>query len=220
MENLNKTENAGAENQQSVQEQQVAEQKAKAPENIDYKAEWEKSQELLKDKDKSLAKAEYALRHKKNPPADVVDETINTDEELDKPLTKRELNGILRERETSLTRNLGKQSVEAFVRQNTKDEYEAKLALHYYENVLTPSGDVQEDALNAIALANRRRLASHNNEVKLNQESKDNRSVATGAGQKPNQPETEQLSPEAQKILNSPLGRKYPEIGRRLQNKA
>lgn len=99
-----------------------------------------------------------------------------------KALTSEEVQKLIEEKTVDLERRLMRDRVISLIEQKTSSPEEKELALFKYDHYIIPTGNIEEDVENAIALVNWKRLKSEINEVRTSVNSKESRSQDSGAG--------------------------------------
>lgn len=132
------------------------------PSNLDYEAIAKAERERADRAEIALAGSAFKGRNAKRKEKDDVEEVdVSDDEELDKPVTRRELAQRDQRIEKSATRNIAL----SIARANTSTEAEAQAGLQFWDTRVIPTGNLEEDVLFALAGINRKRTVSKTVEV-------------------------------------------------------
>lgn len=150
-----------------------------SPATTDYKAELEKAQQIILDKDKELKQARFTLT-KKNI-EDKKSKVFKEDEdESETPDEDQVIKSIVKQ-ELSKTRS------EDYLAKHSNNADEIALAKFHLENTINPSGNPEVDALAALSVANQSTLRKQNDELKtalINRNNIGATSSASGGGNK------------------------------------
>lgn len=112
-----------------------------------------------------------------------------------------DLREFVLEQNERLREEITRSRISELVSRYTRNENEAKLAKYHLENSLKPSGDLDADVKNAVALANRSRIQNELEEVKRSYASKDSTSNYSGGGQRPKVKQKIKLSEKDKRII-------------------
>lgn len=168
---------------------------------IDYKAIIEKektaSEEAFKKREERREKQREAALA-----ANGGSQEESTDEDMDKPLTRRELDAYFAERDQQQTKAAQDNAVKAIIDANTSSTEEAEAAFLMYQNRVVPTGDPQQDAMFAIGGLNAKRMKQITEEVKRANKSKENTNISVSSPQQTEagRPETKISSADANAI--------------------
>jgi len=146
---------------EGTSEEETTEEEAREDpsQEIDYKAEDETERNRAEGERK---KAEDAYKERE---AKREDEEATDEGDDDKPLTRREMQSLIRaERQNTLKEVQESRAIE-IARANTSSEEEAQAALTYWRTRVVPTGDLQEDVLFALGGLNRKRIVAQNAEL-------------------------------------------------------
>lgn len=185
MENDNQQQQADAE----AEKLKKAEEEKKASENIDYKAELERTK-------KQLGQAEHTILKLKS-------EKDKEIEEEDDTVEKETVEEVAKKEARKYFVNLSKQQAENTARSLSTNDDEFNLIMFHYENSLIPTGNIEEDIKTAKLLANRKRIDKDIEQLKRANFSKETRGIDGGEGgqKQPIDGEEPQLSDQDKKIL-------------------
>lgn len=163
-------EEAEAERQANLSpEEKEAEAKAKLEKNIDYEAEAKREKERADKAEATLAEKAFKSRKDKR-------EEPESDDEEDKPLSRRELLGVLEERDKHTTKIIQESTALEIARKHTSSEVEAQAALLFWKNRVVPTGNLEEDVKFAVGGLNHSRTIAQNEELKRALRSKETKS--------------------------------------------
>lgn len=130
------------------------------PEKIDYKALAEAEAKRAEEAEKASADLAFKLREKKR-----VEEEPYKEEDPDKPLTRSELNEVLKQfAETNQKSTQDREAKEIIAKYAEGEEAEA--AYVFWKNRVVPTGNLQEDVMFAIGGLNHSRVIAQNEELK------------------------------------------------------
>lgn len=160
---------------------------------VDYKEELEKAK-------KRISQAEYTIRKLKETPEEKEEEEFPDEE--DKPLTKKDLDSILRRHSSSLVKEIKRSDFERLLDSVSDNDDEKTLIRFHYENSINASGDVMEDLENAKLIANKKLLAKQAEEMKFTKLANASKSGGGEAGQKQQDKNLPILTPFEKKLLN------------------
>ena len=181
---------------EEIKQQQEAEAEAarlkeakEKEENIDYKAELEKTK-------KQLGQAEHTILKLKS-------EKDKETEEEDDPAEKETVEDVAKKEARKYFVNLSKQQAENFAHSLSTNDDEFNLIMFHYENSLVPTGNIEEDIKTAKLLANRKRIDKDMEQLRRANLSKETRGADGGDGgqKQPIDGEEPQLSDKDKKIL-------------------
>lgn len=142
---------------------------------------FKKENEKLKTK---LGKAEYTIEKlkKKGEKKDEDDDEDDDEDEENKPVTKKELLGIL----NTHTKNLTQGAVKAKIRATSSSDDEASVVEYHYNHSIISTGDIDEDIDNARLIANKGRIKKQMSELVRTANSNGTKTTGDGGnGQKP-----------------------------------
>lgn len=145
-------------------------------EDTDYEALAETERQRDADARKGAADEAFKQREAKRKGKDGKKKESEEEDEEDEdaPLTRKDLTSILaRDRAEGRKEAQESQALE-IARANTSSEAEAKAAVTFWKTRVTPTGDLSEDVLFAIAGMNRKRTAVKISEVARAAKAKDN----------------------------------------------
>lgn len=125
---------------------------------IDYKAEHDKLQKLI-------AADAFKFRKQKKSNEGMEDEERD-DSESDKPLTMAEVQKLLDERESKLSRQFSVKEATQIATSLTTNEDEAQYAVALWEHVSLPFDTMQEQMEFIVSGLNAKRILAQNNELK------------------------------------------------------
>ena len=133
---------------------------------IDYKAELEKTKEVSNNYKKGMLIAKEENKKLKAKKDDIDDWDLDDDDDESEDIDEK-ISSKVNERMSEL---LG-DAIEETLTTMTDNPDERELIKYHYENTLNKTGlskrNIQDDLLNAKALANRRRIVKENKELKL-----------------------------------------------------
>lgn len=172
--------------------------------DIDYAAELQKEIARGKEKDKELSQAQHTIVGLKRKNKEQSDDSYEEEsDDTPQPLTVEDLNEALDKRDQKLIGQTHVVAVRSLIKAQTRNDDEAKLALHHYENSIVKTGDDEADVQKAILLANGARFQNIMAEVRLSKESKDSKGNSSGTGQKRQQKKEIKITPEEQEFADA-----------------
>ncbi len=175
----------------------MEDKKTETPSEVNYKEELSKAQTELQAKSKELEQAKYTL-YKKNK-----EEKTKIFSEEQEETQAPDIEEIVKEQ---VSKQVSTIRGEDFIRKHAANEDEIELARFHLENSIKSSGNLETDALNALALANAKRLKKANTEMAAAITAKAQPlSVSQGGSSKENAPEqfSKDLTPEQLAKLRS-----------------
>lgn len=169
--------------------------------DINYKEELERANRELAEKSEELKKAQYTLK-KKNI-EEKKSKIFSDDIEPAHEAPEQDLDSIIRSRVQEEVKMLRAEDV---FRKHSSNEDEIALAKFHLENSIKSSGNLETDAINALALANAKKLQKYNTEMAAAIAAKAQTvSVSQGSSSKDKTPEqfSTDLTPEQLAKLRS-----------------
>jgi len=127
--------------------------KSEESEHIDF----EKELEIERDRRK---KAEFTIEKERSKRLAQKSETEEVDEELDSKIENSKIEKGVIAAMTKLDERRSIESAKNTIRERATTPQEAELAIWHYDNSIRATGDSTADAENALALANKKRVAS------------------------------------------------------------
>ena len=188
-------------NEVDEEEEEADEVEDEEPEEeIDYKAELEKSQKISDNYKQGMLNAKDKLKKKDKKVDDEDDDFFDDEENEDDKVNK-----IVTERVNEIKSELLEDTIEDLLDTMTDNPDERKLIKYHYDNTLNKTGfskrRIQEDLGNAKALANQKRVVKENKELKLAIKTK-NSIKNSGAGGSIKSPDTKKVKLNAgEKVL-------------------
>lgn len=133
--------------------------------NIDYKKALEIEREKRKKAEDALAAKRFHSKKKKEDDYEE-DEADEDNDDEDRPLTQKEFDRLMTEREQKLEKKYSMQRAEDFAKTLTGSEDELAFVMDIYQNRTFPAHlSVEEQITEAFVIANKDRLISERNEA-------------------------------------------------------
>jgi len=169
---------------------------------IDHAAELEeikKKQKLSKKQNKENA----LVRLKKQGKVEDGDDDVETPvrSTIDPDAIQAIVDQAVQQATESTRKEVGKHTVNSIIISGARTAAEAEHALWIYENRLNSTGDPQEDAEDALVLANKKRYKQENSELRRAFAARENTGNASGSGQKTKTKDGLNLSDKEKKLM-------------------
>jgi len=167
------TEEENTEETQKEGTEEESTEESSSKEDIDYGAIQKEEEDRVNKPDVHKAQEAFNERKEKR------EEEVIEDE--DKPLTRKELLGVLAQERTQNQKEAQGIRALEIARANTSSEAEAQATIVFWKSRVVPTGDLAQDVLFAVGGLNHKRLISKNNELSRALKSKDGLSRDTAS---------------------------------------